>query len=320
MCHVTPNIEKPDHATLTIELGKRRLDTAFCENGFSDISDPLPKRTTPQFEDKFEINAPNLIHLIRDQSTPFLKIQEHLENNLFEIDTVEELFNCTALHYAVFHNRADVVKLLCEKGANLNIQNKHGFTPVLWAAEKNFTTLVKLLVKKGANLTISDNQGFSILHKSILSSNLELVQFLLNSRKTGECEFDINVSSDEGFTAIHQASLHGANKILKLLLANGATVDSLSRQKATPLHLAATKNNSKSAEILLLHGATVDLQDRSQRTPLHYACLFGHVKIIKLLLSFKASYEIKDRKQETPLSLALKSDDTEVISCFNLFD
>jgi len=259
-----------------------------------------------------------LIHLIRDPSSSLETIQKHLELNTSEIDSVEELFNCTALHYAVFHNRSDVVKLLCERGADLNIQNKHGLTPVLCAADKNFSSIVRTLVKFGANITITDNQRFSLLHKAVLSSNLDLVQFLLScTTEDGDLLLDINGTSEEGFTALHQAALHGSNKIIKLLLAKGAAVDCLSRQKATPLHLAATKDHVRAAELLLEKGAFVDAQDRSQRTPLHYACLFGHAKIIQLLISNNADVHLKDRRKESCISLALKTGDPSLLSSFS---
>jgi len=314
MCQTKPLINKNETPSLSSELGKRSNDGDLYESDLDQFT-PLPKRTTPQFEERFEIKSPNLIHLIRDPSTTLITIQNHLELNPSEIDSVEELFNCTALHYAVFHNRSDVVHFLCEKGADLNVQNKHGLTPVLCAADKNFTSLVRILVKFGANLRLTDNQGFSLLHKAVLSSNLDLVQFLLE-----ECGFllDINASSDEGFTPLHQAALHGHNKIIKALLAIGASVSCVSRQKATPLHLACTKNHERAAELLLEKGAFVDAQDRSQRTPLHYACLFGHAKIIRLLIKNNADIHLKDRRNESSFALALKSGDTHLLSSFSV--
>jgi len=318
MCQTKPLITKNETPSiLRTELGKRSNDGDLYESDLDQFT-PLPKRTTPQFEERFEIKSPNLIHLIRDPTTTLTTIKNHLELNPSEIDSVEELFNCTALHYAVFHNRSDVVLLLCEKGADLNVQNKHGLTPVLCAADKNFTSLVRTLVKFGANLKVTDNQGFSLLHKAVLSSNLDLVQFLLGcTSPEGELLLDINAVSDEGFTPLHQAALHGHNKIIKLLLANGASVSCVSRQKATPLHLACTKDHVRAAELLLEKGAFVDAQDRSQRTPLHYACLFGHAKIISLLVKFNADIHLKDRRNESSFALALKSGDTHLLSSFS---
>jgi len=317
MCQTKPLINKNETPSLSSELGKRSNDGDLYESDLDQFT-PLPKRTTPQFEERFEIKSPNLIHLIRDPTTSLTTIKNHIELNPSEIDAVEELFNCTALHFAVFHNRSDVLHLLCEKGANLNVQNKHGLTAVLCAADKNFTSLVRTLVKFGADVKLVDNQGFSLLHKAVLSSNLDLVQFLLSTvDEKGDLLIDINATSDEGFTPLHQAALHGSNKIIKLLLAKGASISVLSRLKATPLHLACTKDHVRAAELLLEKGAFVDAQDRSQRTPLHYACLFGHAKIITLLINYNADVHLKDRRNESSFALALKSGDSLLLSSFS---
>jgi ankyrin repeat protein len=43
-----------------------------------------------------------------------------------------------------------VVKLLLDKGADLQSKDKYGRTPLSWAAEKGHEAVVKLLLKKGA--------------------------------------------------------------------------------------------------------------------------------------------------------------------------
>jgi ankyrin repeat protein len=42
------------------------------------------------------------------------------------------------------------VKLLLEKGAELEAKDQYGRTPLLWAADKGHETVVKLLLEKGA--------------------------------------------------------------------------------------------------------------------------------------------------------------------------
>ena len=52
---------------------------------------------------------------------------------LGDINTVDSLGN-TALHYAAYFKRTGIVRLLAEHGANLDIPNKYGETP-LWLSE-----------------------------------------------------------------------------------------------------------------------------------------------------------------------------------------
>ena len=45
-----------------------------------------------------------------------------------------------------------LIKLLIEKGADLNDQDKNGYTPLMWACKYNHTEIIELLLDKGAIL------------------------------------------------------------------------------------------------------------------------------------------------------------------------
>ena len=57
----------------------------------------------------------------------------------------------TALHHAVAENRVRSVGLLLQAGADLNIADPHGVTPLHVAAQKNNLDLFRELMEKGAN-------------------------------------------------------------------------------------------------------------------------------------------------------------------------
>lgn len=45
----------------------------------------------------------------------------------------------------------EVVRLLVENGASINVQSQNGFTPLYMAAQENHDICVKYLLSKGAN-------------------------------------------------------------------------------------------------------------------------------------------------------------------------
>jgi ankyrin repeat protein len=53
---------------------------------------------------------------------------------------------------AALNRHEAIIKLLLEKGADVEAKVEDGWTPLLWAAEKGYETIVKLLVEKGANV------------------------------------------------------------------------------------------------------------------------------------------------------------------------
>lgn len=58
----------------------------------------------------------------------------------------------TALHHGVLSNNLDAVKLLLCNGAEVNVQDVHGFSPLHTAAACGFTQVASLLVLYGADV------------------------------------------------------------------------------------------------------------------------------------------------------------------------
>jgi ankyrin repeat protein len=66
-------------------------------------------------------------------------------------------FRSLALLWTARYGHEAVVKLLLEKGAELEAKDSYGRTPLSWAAEKGHDAVVKLLLEKGAELEAKDN-------------------------------------------------------------------------------------------------------------------------------------------------------------------
>lgn len=64
--------------------------------------------------------------------------------------------NNTALFVAVLDNKPDVVRFLCESGANVNIYGyiNNAWTPLAYAADNGLTEIVKILVQYGKDIDL----------------------------------------------------------------------------------------------------------------------------------------------------------------------
>ncbi|XP_055629469.1 ankyrin repeat domain-containing protein 54-like [Toxorhynchites rutilus septentrionalis] len=93
-------------------------------------------------------------------------LQEMIEKD-FNPDTREATFNRSALHIACSRGFTDSVKLLLENGANPNIRDLNGNTPLHLASCTEHIAIIDLLLKYGTNVTLKDSNGLIALEIAI---------------------------------------------------------------------------------------------------------------------------------------------------------
>ena len=72
-------------------------------------------------------------------------------------------FGSTPLHFAAYNRRADAVRFLLAQGADGNFQNRTGTTPLHDAIGGGSAECVELLLRAGANPNMRNRQGFTPL-------------------------------------------------------------------------------------------------------------------------------------------------------------
>jgi ankyrin repeat protein len=86
-----------------------------------------------------------------------------------------------ALHIVVKRNDATYVRFLASRGANLNLQDARGNTPLMLAVETNCFECLDALLKARANANLANASGETPLVRAVQNRNLEMVQRLLSS-------------------------------------------------------------------------------------------------------------------------------------------
>lgn len=86
----------------------------------------------------------------------------------------------TGLHISVQRMDGLWVRFLLQRGADPNIRNKRGVTPLQLATSLGFIEGVEELIKGGANVQISDQTGETPLIAAVLARNVPLVRLLLD--------------------------------------------------------------------------------------------------------------------------------------------
>jgi ankyrin repeat protein len=179
----------------------------------------------------------------------------------------------------------DVAMLLIKSGADINIRNDRGQSPLHVAAEFGYHDIVRLLLDRGVEVDIQDKCHATPLHLALgykARWNMEVFKALLSLLL--ESGADVNVSCDEGRTPLHLAATIGSRDVISSLLARGANLDAQDINHSTPLHLASSRNDVESVELLIEFGANILARNKQGRTPLHVALGYRNLDVMRLLL------------------------------------
>ncbi len=111
-----------------------------------------------------------------------------------------------------------VVRLL-QQGAEANIMDEYGFTPLIHAAATNRFDLVALLLKNHARVDLVDFTGSNALLWAIDNNNLEIVKILLAYGANPNC------FAGNGQPALFYPLLRKNKELIKVLVDKGANLD-----------------------------------------------------------------------------------------------
>lgn len=198
----------------------------------------------------------------------------------------------TAMHNAAGRGYFDVVQLLLNNGADVNLGSGTRI-PLMAAVSGKHTKIVKLLLDNNANLNAipSERNTPTILQAAVETGVIEIVKLLL------ACEADINAKPPNGnpWSTLETAIMNGDIDMVKLLLANGADING-GADSRTALLAAVDSSHIEIVQLLLDNNADIN-DSRSDRTPLEAAATHGYVDITKLLLRNRADINGKSPKK-----------------------
>jgi len=272
----------------------------------------------------------------RDQSDPqdyrdivAMLLEEHADPN-----TRHVFSGSTPLHGAASGGDPEMVRLLCEHGADVNAKDDMGSTPLHAAAATGMPLAAQVLLSHGADANALNQRGASPLYAAAWSGDVATAQLLLDNGA------DVNASDASGMTPMYDAAMRASDGVVKLLLARGyrvtSVVDALligdaqrvqeflhadpqlvnsrlapgGSDAPTLLHLAARAGLAEMVELLISEGADVNAEAQDGATPLHettYWLYAGGPEVAAVLLAHGAEVDAQDDYGSTSLHFALNS-------------
>lgn len=213
----------------------------------------------------------------------------------------------SVLHIASLKGFQSLTKMLLDHYADVDIQDRSGYTPLHLACLTGQYDTASLLINAGANVNALDNLEGTPMYYACTGNYKNIVELLIQNKA------NVNQSSVNGSTPLHAACEKDSEDIVKVLLANGSTVNFKQKTDETPLHLACKNGHLNIAAILLNNDIEYDTGNVNGWTALFYSCANGYDGVVKLLLRHGAKSNLSDINGLTPLMLACKANHKTVV-------
>lgn len=153
------------------------------------------------------------------------------------------------------------------------------------------------LIRLGANPNVVDQSGKTPLYEAVLKGDPKTIGLLLEKKA------DPNLSKDNHHLPLYNAIKHGNEAIIDLLLEHGADLKLLIQQYPYILQVAVLKCSVKILKLLVQNGADVD-EDHQGETPIVTASEVGNMPAIQFLISHRANVHIRGKNGRSALHYA----------------
>ncbi|KAI1367088.1 hypothetical protein F5Y08DRAFT_299380 [Xylaria arbuscula] len=229
---------------------------------------------------------------------------------------VEDKTGHTPFSYACLFGLEEIARLLLEKRSiniDLTGSSRDQTTRLSCAAEWGRTGIVKLLLDRGADIDCKDWRGQTALSFAAEKGHAKVVQLLIEKGADLE-SYEANALGR--LTALSMAAKAGRTATVELLLNAGANLEHKSSYLSrTPLSWVAERGNSTIVRMLLDKGADMESRDaKFDRTPLLWATRGAYIDTVRLLLDYGANVGFQSSMTgETALSLAAENRNREEI-------
>ena len=184
-----------------------------------------------------------------------------------------------ALQAASYRGHDRIVQILLDKGADINAQGGDYGNALKVASSEGHDRIVQILLDKGADVNAQCGLYGSALQVASSKRHDRIVQILLDK------EADINAQGGLYGNALQAASYRGHDRrIVQILLDKGADINAQGGLFGNALQAASWGGYDRIVQILLDKGADINAQGGRYSNALQAASSEGHNRIVQILL------------------------------------
>ncbi|XP_034425787.1 caskin-2-like isoform X3 [Hippoglossus hippoglossus] len=243
--------------------------------------------------------AHKLLSKVKCNKTKLLGSTKRLNINYQDSD------GFSALHHAALTGTTELLSLLLEAQATVDIKDINGMRPLHYAAWQGKADSVLLLLRANASVNSSSHDGQIPLHLSAQYGHYEVSEMLLQ-HQSNPCmtnkakKTPLDLACEFGRLKVTQLLL-SSNMVTALLEGDGG-LDSLDSPSTTPLHLAARNGHKDIIKLLLKAGIDINRSTKAG-TSLHEAALYGKTEVVRLLLDAGINVNMRNTYNQTALDI-----------------
>ncbi|UCD49555.1 MAG: ankyrin repeat domain-containing protein [Phycisphaerales bacterium] len=168
----------------------------------------------------------------------------------------------TALIEAAAHGHRDIVQLLIDRGADVNMKGEAWYGPLHAASAGGYVEIVELLLDHGADVSIFHHD--KPLHYAAKNGHITIAEMLLARGA------DVNAKGIDEFTPLGSAVASRQREMADYLLSQGADVNARASYSCTALFTCYANDDVETGRLLVRHGADVTLECNGRKIPLSF--------------------------------------------------
>eukprot|EP00003_Mantamonas_plastica_P022278 TRINITY_DN3752_c1_g2_i1.p1 TRINITY_DN3752_c1_g2~~TRINITY_DN3752_c1_g2_i1.p1 ORF type:complete len:357 (+),score=113.29 TRINITY_DN3752_c1_g2_i1:824-1894(+) len=271
-------------SSLHVAIGeeRRQVITTLLESGKCEVEERDGDGMTPL-----------MMALWANNESGFASAKTLVESGLVNVNAIAgspggtEDDGNTYIHLACAENKGDIVRTLCQLGADAFIPNQRKQTAVHIVADTGNMFALDALMKgiQGSEINHQDQNGETPLFVAVKRGHIDVVNRLVSHAPRP----DVNILDAGGDSALKMALWENREDIAEILVRSGAMINLSNSKGNSLLHLAAADGREAIIPFLVANGCTLDKPNKTNQTPLHLAAMLGHQEVLVALLDNGAS-------------------------------